>query len=422
MTGSWYDPIKLLGSLIGVLLGIGVMVYIWLQAVGSVGSDIETETAGLVTVNTSVDANAYIFRDETVMGKNISGTVVTVVSDGDRVSKGQLVANIYPGYTESLLQDELNRINRKISILEESTVDSGYVITDLSRLDEEIGDIFSDIYVDGAKGNISDAIDNSAELLVNLNKRDIIVDSERDFSTEKEQLLAQRREIEAKINSESQSVYAVSSGYFYSGVDGYEEIFSTDKIDTLTLEELSELSEASPASGGAIKLINDIVWYTACEIPSEKCAVLEIGDSYTLLFPENGNQKISMKLVRKIEKNTSPYSAVVFRANVMPVSFNYKRSQDAKIILDTTEGLTVPKKALRKLNGENGVYILVGDVVHYRSVEIIDETDNYYIVDTGENAKAFEEAEDKKTQTKPLSLYDNVIVSGKELFDGKIVG
>ena len=47
------------------------------------------------------------------------------------------------------------------------------------------------------------------------------------------------------------------------------------------------------------------------------------------------------------------------------------------------------------------------------------------MVSYGKNAEAFEqdsEKEDGKEKSKLLSLYDNVIVSGKELFDGKIVG
>ena len=90
----WCDPAKVLKTLIGAFLGIGLVVYVWLQATQDFDSNIETETAVLVTVNDTVQSRAYIFRDETVVGKSDSGTIVTVVSEGDRVSKGQLLANI----------------------------------------------------------------------------------------------------------------------------------------------------------------------------------------------------------------------------------------------------------------------------------------------------------------------------------------
>ncbi len=419
------DPIKLLKALIFVFAGAGLVVYMWLQATANFDSDILTETAVLVTVNDSVDARAYVFRDETVLAKDNNGTTVTVVSDGERVSKGQLLANIYPNEEDSVLQDEINRIDRRIAIIDDSSVDSRYVITDLSKIDGDIGEIFSDVYSSASKGKISDAVDASALLLVELNRRDLIVNTESDYTNEREELIKRRNAIERKINTNSSSVYASSSGYFYGETDGYEEIFTVDLVDTLTLESFKELtqsdSDLSLAASGAVKIINDYVWYTVCEIPSDKAAFLEENKSYKLTYPESGDAEITMKLIRKITETTSAEALAVFRANVMPDDFNFKRGQKAEIVLKETSGLSIPKKALRVIDGVNGVYVLIGDVIHYRSVDIIDETDNYYIVRYGKSSDAFEE-EKAESPYKQISLYDNVIVSGKELFDGKIVG
>lgn len=425
----WCDPLKVLRVLIGVFFALGLLVYVWLQATSGFDSDIETETALAVEINKTASARAYVFRDETVLGKNNNGAIVTVVSEGDRVSKGQLLANIYPNSEDTLLQDEINRIDRKIAILDESTVDSQYVVTDLGAIDGEITEVFADVYASGSAGNLSDAIDGSAELLAMLNRRNLIVSSTTDFTKEKEMLLERRRELEAKIDAGSESVYANTSGYFYSNVDGYEEIFTPDKIENLTLKSFYELTSQQPEENvsekGSVKVINDFVWNLVCEVSSEKAAFLSVNNTYTVVFPESGDDEIKMKLVNIISETTSPKALAVFRVNVMPSTFNFKRGQSAEIVLDVTEGLSVPKKAIRQIDGENGVYILVGDVIHFRRVHIIDEMDNYYLVSYGKNAEAFEqdsENQDGKEKSKMLSLYDNVIVSGKELFDGKIVG
>ncbi len=421
----WCDPAKVLKTLIGAFLGIGLVVYVWLQATQDLDSDIETETAVLVTVNDTVQSRAYIFRDETVVGKTNSGTIVTVVSEGDRVSKGQLLANIYPNSEDAHLQDEINRIDRKLEILEESTVDSQYVITDLSKIDGEITDLFEDIYFSSASGKISKAIDASAELLAMLNKRDLIVNSSNDYSTEKKQLTEQRRMLEAQIDSSSKAVYAEGAGYFYSDVDGYEEIFTPDKIDELTLESFEKLTRIEPdednLSMGAVKIINDFVWNVVCEISADKLALLNENQSYKIVFSESGDEEITMKLIKKISESTSPTALAVFRANVMPSTFNFKRGQKANVVLGEKQGLAVPKKAVRYINGESGVYILVGDVIHYRRINIVEEKENYYLVSYEKNEDAFVNV-NEESDTKMLSLYDNVIVSGKELFDGKIVG
>jgi len=427
------DPVKVIKTLIAAAVGIGLVVYVWLLATGDFDSDIVTAKSVSVAVNETIECNAYIFRDETVIGKNNTGTIVTVVSEGDRVSKGQLLANIYPNEADSVLQDEINRIDRKIEILDKSSVDSQYVITDLSKIDGDISGIFADIYADSAHGNVSDAIDGSAKLLVELNKRDVIVNSDIDYTLERQQLVDERNRIEAQISSNSSAVYASSSGYFYGDVDGYEEIFSPDVIDTLTLKSFEEISNKEPDEGilssGAVKVINDFVWYLVCEAPSDRAASLVTGRSYDIVFPESGDETISMRLVNVVSETTASEALAIFRANVMPASFDYKRGQRAEIVMDVVEGLSVPKKALRSVDGENGVYVRVGDVIHYRSVEIVDEVDNYYIVSFGKKAQYFEEDGEegddninKKEPSKPLGLYDNIVVSGKDLFDGKIVG
>ena len=92
-------------------------------------------------------------------------------------------------------------------------------------------------------------------------------------------------------------------------------------------------------------------------------------------------------------------------------------------MLQNVEGLSVPKSAVRVVDGVKGVYILVGDVIRFRRIEITDERDNYYVVRIKSNNDVFEQEEETQGRdVKYISLYDNVVVSGKDLFDGKIVG
>ena len=129
-----------------------------------------------------------------------------------------------------------------------------------------------------------------------------------------------------------------------------------------------------------------------------------------------------MTLYKVVSETNSTTAVVVFRVNVLPKEFSYKRFQSAEIVLNSIEGISVPKKALRVVDGVEGVYILVGDVVRFRAVERIAEKDGYYIAHLKTNKELFEESVNDEILVKSLSLYDNIIVSGKDLFDGKIVG
>ena len=421
------DPVKVIKSIILLSLCLGIILYVYFQTISGFDSDIVTETSMLVSLNDSVSADAYIFRDETVIDKSSSGAVVTLVSEGDRVSKGQLLANIYPDAKDVVLQDEINRIDRKLDILNSSEIDSEYVVSDLSDIDKNIGEIFADIYSDSSKGNLSSAIRNSSELIVSLNKRDLVVDSEFDHSDEVKRLEREKSELEGRISSSSSSVYATSAGYFYGDVDGYEESFDVSAVAGISLAKIDELSSKEPderlLQSGAVKIVNDFVWYVVCSVDSSESAKLSEGYNYYINFPENGDAQMRMRLERIVSETTSPTALAVFRSNVLPADFDYKRFQKAEIVLDSVQGLSVPKKALRVVDGVNGVYILVGDVIRYRKVDIIDEKDNYYIVKYITDNDVFEEDTDANSPAnmiENISLYDNIIVSGKDLFDGKI--
>lgn len=421
----WCDPAKVVKSIAAFAVCVGVVVYVYLQVMGGFDSDIVTETAMHVSMNDTIKAESCIFRNETVMANPAGGAVVTLVSEGERVSKGQLVANIYSNENDARLQDDINRINRRLEILQNSSVDKQFVISDLRKLDDDIDGIFAEIYEDASKGNLSSAITSSSELLVMLNKRDIIVESGFDYSSELEKLQSEKASLESRVGTVATPVFAEKAGYFFGDVDGYENIFDISLVDKITLLDFERLTSSKPdetIESGSLKIVGDFVWNIVCSIDAEKARTLTEGWDYTLSFPENGDYEMDMTLSKIVSETNSSTALAVFRVNVLPKDFNYKRFQNAEIVIEGFEGISVPKKALRVVNGIEGVYILVGDVVRFRSIERIAEKDGYYIVKLKSAAAVFEEDNGEQVEVKPLSLYDSIVVSGKQLFDGKIIG
>ena len=421
------DPVRVIKSVAVIALCVGVLVYVIFQAMGTAGSGIEAQISMLVTLNDSIKADAYLFRDESVINIGYDGAVVTVVSEGDRVSKGQLIANVYPDSEDAHLQDEINRLQRRIDILEDSAVDSKFVVSDLTQIDSDIYSVLYDVCRASSSGDLSSAISSSSDFLIKLNKRDLIVDSDFDYKSQLETLNNEMKSLESRISSLAIPVYASSSGYFYGDVDGYENIFKVSDISSLTLDGLKKYSEATPeeeiAESGSVKIIKNFIWYLVCVVDSENLLDLNEGSSYTLSFPENADAEIAATLHRVVSETNSQTAACVFRVNKLPTDFVYNRFQKAEIVKKSIEGLSVPKKALRVVDDVEGVYILVGDVVRFRRVERIAERDGYYVVKYEKlGYMDDDEFREKYGNIEPLALYDNVIVAGKDLFDGKIVG
>lgn len=428
------DPAKTIKTLAAFAVCVGVVVYVYLQVMGGFDSDISTETALLVSMNETVSADACIFRDETVLGAVENGAVVTLVSEGERVSKGQKIANVYNDVDDTLLQDEINRINRRLQILENSSVDKQFVISDLRQLDDSIDGVFADIYEDSSRGELSSAISSASELLVLLNKRDLIVESDFDFTSELKKLGDEKAELEGRISSVATPVFATEAGYFFGDVDGYEDVFDVSLVEKITLDEFERLKRTDAderlLDGGNVKIVNDFIWHIVCSVDAEQARTLTVGGMYTLSFPENGDYEMSAALSKIVSETNSSVALAVFRVNVLPRDFNYKRFQSAEIIIKGLEGISVPQKALRVLDLDieggtervEGVYILVGDVVRFRSIERIAKKSGYYVAKLKSEGYSYLSPEGEEIFIKPLSLYDNIIVSGKDLFDGKIIG
>ena len=79
------------------------------------------------------------------------------------------------------------------------------------------------------------------------------------------------------------------------------------------------------------------------------------------------------------------------------------------IVLDSYTGIRVPREALRQVDGQWGVYCLVGGLSRFKPVEWVYQTDSYYLV------------EPAKSSSQGLTLHDRIIIKGRDLEKDKVV-
>ena len=132
-------------------------------------------------------------------------------------------------------------------------------------------------------------------------------------------------------------------------------------------------------------------------------------------FPYNEDVIIDMTLTSIQTDPASGKAALVFKTMVMPDGFKYLRKQTVEIIEASYTGYKVPVSAVRNVDGNDGVYVLNGNIIRFKLIDIITDQDGYYIV------KQQLSYLDDKDYAKKLGLYEMIIVSGKDLYDGKIV-
>jgi hypothetical protein len=115
----------------------------------------------------------------------------------------------------------------------------------------------------------------------------------------------------------------------------------------------------------------------------------------------------------------------VFKGSTYLSELTLLRQQSAQVLCDSAEGLRVPKEALRAVKSQLdqdgnvtatetlGVYCVVGVEARFKPVKVLYTGDNFVLV---------EAAAASDQETLRLRPGDEVIITAKDLFDGKIVG
>ena len=87
------------------------------------------------------------------------------------------------------------------------------------------------------------------------------------------------------------------------------------------------------------------------------------------------------------------------------------RKEKCKMLINTYSGLKVSNEALRISDGQTGVYVLIAKTIVFKPVTVLFSTDSFSIVEPC-----------KTVSSRVLTHNDEVILGGKDLFDGKVVG
>ena len=105
------------------------------------------------------------------------------------------------------------------------------------------------------------------------------------------------------------------------------------------------------------------------------------------------------------------------------------RIVSGKIVLEEHTGLKVSRDAIRvNENGEEGVFVRRGELITFRRINVIYSEDSFVIaspptVTADDNKEGNEEKKIKKEELikNHIKLYDEIIVSGKDLSDGMVI-
>lgn len=393
---------------VSILLCLLFLIYVVYHIANSFKEKTELFLVTRVTEENVLDVSGYIFRDETVMYSGMSGICTYSRENGEKVAKDSAVANSYFVNSDELEQ-KINTLNYKIEVLEKSGVSDS---SKLAVIDAQIAELRTEIAQKIASGNTAFVESAEKDLLILLHQRTLVDDNNENYNSELTILRAERTLLLSSLSGSSKEITAAESGYFYSYTDGYEDIFTAEAAENMTIDSFKSLTQTSaiPTSGAVGKIAADFKWYFVCETTTEKSAEIMADKYYECVFMDNAHdEKLKLFAEKKIVDYTTGEVVLVFSCTTIPQDFDFSRVQRAKITFSQTSGLRVPVSSVRVIDGQTSVYVMKKGVCRIKQVNILFEKDGYCVVSEPQNSD-------------DLAVYDRIVLGEKDLYDGKVIG
>ncbi len=400
-------PFKIILSIVCVLIAayFAVSIYRGLR------SPLTTTLASESSINQEFSIVGYFVREEEIIVNDSDGILLYAVDDGAKLGRFDEYASVYSNISAAELRSIIRTYQQQINVLNQALSAIGSADS-ISTLSEQI---YAGLYTSAAFANSYD-YSRLGEYTQDL-KNNIITRELADTTPEKISELIEALEnrcetLSIQIGSSETSLTVPESGFFSSQVDGYESVFDIDMLSSLKPSDLNRLvsqrREVSEREAG--KLITGFGGYFIANISAADAESLSVGRSIRLQLDTMGDELLDMTVV-SISVQENGEVTVVFSYSRHVEELINMRKQSAVVILETYSGLKVPRDAVRvDAEGAMGVYVITGLYTEFKQINVLYETEDYYIVDTDPSSTA------------SLLRGDTIVVGGKNLSDGKVIG
>lgn len=405
-------------------IAVALVIYFGFYVAKVFSEPYTTALAYTYTSNDSAEAVGILVRQETVLPAQ-TGIVDVTRSEGEKVGVGQSVAQVYRDSQAQNNQADLEALADQIQLLEYSSDGGG--VDSAAKLDENILQAVTALHAASGVGDYNQLEDQARTLKSTVLKRGYVYGNglgAEELSQKLNDLKSQYAALKQQTSSSTSSVRAPQSGVFSTLVDGYETAVTPQTVFQLTPSSLSALlaGQGKEAGGGMGKLITSTRWYFAAALPVSVAERLKEGSTATLRFSGDFDQDIDMR-VDQVSEAEGDKSVVVFSTDRYLSQTTLLRQQTAELIFNSWSGLRIPKQALRMekstytdketgqevQNNRLGVYALLGGRAEFKTVEVVTEGDDYYVVRSTTD------------ESDALRAGDEVIVRATELYDGQLL-
>ena len=384
------------------------IVYVGMQVFLALHHTYRIETAIAYTMAESITLNGVAVFDSTpVPAAGLDAGYL--VADGERVTAGSTLAEVYTDREQGLLRERLDRCERTIDLLTRSGSASG---SDIAQLGTQSRQALYDLLDVLDSGSYAGAADAGDEFLLAQNRLQVRTGQSGGFEDAVAALEAEREGILDRLSG-LETVTAGTNGYFVSATSAAGLDVDRTALDAMSAAELAEWLEAGvPKSQEktAGQIVGGFTWwfYTVCT--PQQAEQLTGLRSVQLSVPGKQDTPLDAAVL-SLTADEDGTAKLVLQCESINAEVLRLGQENARIDLHTYEGIRVDRQALHIVDGERGVYVNYGGIQRFRRIETLYEDENYILVPPGGALGTDNE----------VRLYDEVIVEGSNLQDKKLL-
>lgn len=397
-------------KIIAVILSVIVIAYMTYNAFAYTYSPVTTERlTEEASIERTFDFKGFVLRDETAISSQSGGTSISLAVDGTRVAKGDCIAISCANNDDASVYTRLKAAKEEYNRLVTLNNQNGVNELSSEKLNDEIQTAYGDILNKIFQNDFSTVSKSVEEFNNKSATRQIMSEGSIDLSDAITTLKEEIDSLESK-NVKYTEVEAPASGYYINNLDGYETTLNYAEADKLTIEQIEKAVEAEPseAAFASGKLVSSYLWYLAGVVDTKHTKSFPVGKNIIVNFPDEGLENVSMKVESAEAVNGK--LKVILSSTLMNETLANMRIENVEIVEQSYSGYKIPSNAIRfDKENHSGVYVLRGKIISFIEVEILYSQEEYVIVSAS------------RTGGRGLKLYDDVVIKGRDVYDGKVI-
>lgn len=399
---------KKIFHVVGLLALALVSVYIIVQCFVIFRRSYKTETAIKYTLAESITLDGVVAFDSVDVAG--SGDLGYLVQDGERVTNGTVVAEVYTDDSQGLQRERLDRLERTITLLTKSQNSTG---SDLSVLTNQTKQALYNLLDKINTAQYSGITDAEDTFLLAQNRLQVSTGQTAGFADTIAALQVEYDSIKAQLDA-LQTITATTNGYFSSTAASpaiAADRQALDDADPATLQKMLADGFPAAATDRAGQITTGFSWkfYAVCDL--DTAARFDNISSVKISVPGKQNTPLSATVEEVTLDKDNGIAKIVLQCQTINAEVLSFGQETAQIDLKTYEGIRIDKEALHIVDGQRGVYVKYGNLQRFLKITTLYENDSYILIP--ENGKIGTDNE--------VRLYDEIIVQGTDLQDGKLL-